>query len=163
MTWFHGGIPGLEVGGVLTPAPPHVTDGCLVCVARAEGRTLSVGAYRAWLQRFGDRALPLLEQLEGVPDDAPMDPPSAEQAVYITRHLGYARWYAARSGHGDLYEVEPLTPATPTREDHFPSATCDRAVVVGVVQRSVRLTRQQRRELSREWEKRDRSIARRSA
>lgn len=153
--WYHGGVPGLRPGDLLRPSPPHVTDGCPVCVARAEGRALTVGQYRAWLRGFGDRARPVLDALAGAPDAAPLDPPSARAAVYITTHQGYAAWYAARSGNGDLYEVAPVGELKTSEADRFPSATVAAARVVRVVRRSVRLTRHERRALDRDWRLRD--------
>lgn len=157
-TLYHGGVGGLSVGGVLEPSPPHVTDGCPACVARAEGRVLTVGEFRTWAAGFGDRAVPVLRMLEGEPDGAPMDPPSAESGVYMTTHYGYALWYAARSGHGDLYEVEPIGPAHASPDDFFPTLIAGTARVVRVLRRGVWLTRRERREISREWAKRERSV-----
>jgi len=155
--WFHGGTSGKSVGDILTPHPPHITDGCPVCVARARGVTLSVGVYRRWLTTFGDRARPALDALAGAPDDAPVDPPSAESGVFLTTHEGYAAWFAARSGNGDLYEVVPIGQIRPSHADHFPSVIADAARIVRVVRREVRLLRAERRTLNREWAARDRS------
>jgi hypothetical protein len=153
--WYHGGISGLQAGDALLPSPPHVTDGCPVCVARAHGHVLTVGEYRAWLSQFSDRAKPVLEALGEADDREPVDPPSSIAAVYITENRDYALWYAARSGHGDLYEVEPLGPISPSTTDHFPSATCSEARVSRVLRRSVWLSDQERRRISRLWRKAD--------
>lgn len=161
MSWFHGGVAGLREGDFLSPSPPHVTDGCPVCVARAEGRSVSVGQFRSWVAQFGERARPVLQALEGAPADAPVDPPSAREGIYITTHEGYAAWYAARSGNGDLYEIAPIGDVVWSDSDHFPSATVVKARIVRVLRRSVQLTRHERRALSREWEKRDRNVGRR--
>lgn len=154
--WFHGGIRGLSVGDVLEPSPPHVTDGCPVCVARADGRVLSVGEFREWLGQFGDRARAALDVVKDRADYEPLDPPSDEIGVYITTHQGYATWYAALRGHGDLYEVRPLGELILSDTDHFPTAIVPTARVVGVPRRAVRLTRPERRTLDREWKKRER-------
>lgn len=155
-TYYHGGIPGMNVGDDLVPSPPHVVDdGCPICVARREGRGLTVGEYRAWLQQQGPRAARVLAALDGVPDHEVIDPPSAKQAVYITTEQDYALWYAART-RGDLYRVEPVGPMDLSTEDRFESYTVPRARIVEVIERKVRLTRQQRRRLLREWGKRDR-------
>jgi len=70
MTFYHGGIAGKRPGDYLFPSPPHVEDGCPICVARAAGRTLSVGEYRRWLSAHGEDALPILRALAGA-DDVP--------------------------------------------------------------------------------------------
>lgn len=155
---YHGGIGGLRVGDVLSPAPPHVTDGCPICVARAAGRVLRVGEYRLWLAQFGDRALPALRSLAGADAMDPVDPPSARNAVYLTRDIEYARWYAARS-EGDLYRVVAIGEMTRSTEDPFPSWTAREARVVDVVEHNVRLLRRDRRELMRRWAKADRANA----
>lgn len=152
-TYFHGGKAGLRVGDLLVPSPPHVNDGCPVCVARAAGRVCTVGEYRAWARLLG--ATQVLDALAGADDDAPMDPPSAERAVYITTAREYATWYAAVRGHGDLYRVEPCSEPVQSPEDNFPSFTVAAARVVEVVRRNVHLTRRERRHLQRLWAKAD--------
>lgn len=160
---YHGGLAGLKVGDAVRPAPPHVVDGCPICVGRAEGRNVTVGEYREWLLAQGPKAAPVLAYLEDAEDWQPMDPPSQRRAVYVTSDLAYARFYASRS-QGDLYQVEPagLFPGedrsvllTPSEEDHFPTWTCTEAVVVAVVERGVRLVRRDRRALDRRWKKAD--------
>lgn len=163
MKYFHGGKAGLQVGDRVLPAPPHVEDGCPVCAARAEGHTLTVREYRAWALSMGEQGQRVLKALEGADPDAPMDPPSAKQAVYVTSDERYAAFYASRSGHGDLYRVLPVGPLEPAPEDHFPAWTCAAAVVVEVIRRGVVRSRKERRELEREWKKADRRAARRTA
>ncbi len=153
--YYHGGIAGLREGDLLVPSPPHVDDGCPICVARREGRVYTVGEYRLWLCQFGDRAVSVLRMLDGAHDAEPVDPPSAQDAVYITTDLGYARWYAARS-RGDLYQVEPGGDLHESIEDHFPSFTVSEARVVKILERSVRLDRKDRRAMFRRWGKADR-------
>jgi len=159
MTFYHGGKAGLAIGDAVVPAPPHVEDGCPVCVARREGRTLTVGEYRRWLQQFGPKAEPVLNILRDAPDWAPVDPPSARQAVYVTTSLEYAMWYAARS-RGDLYQVKPIGELEPSPEDHFPTFTVSRAVVVAVLRRAVALNRTERRRILHLWKKADARAAR---
>lgn len=159
MKLYHGGKAGLNVGDELVPSPPHGDDGCPICVGRREGRTVTVREYRAWLVQFGARARPVLEMLEGAPDNAPVDPPSQREAVYITTSHDYARWYAARS-HGDLYEVEPVGELDPSTEDPFPSWTVPKARVTAVIERGVRLVRRDRRSLMRAWGKADKQFNR---
>lgn len=152
---YHGGVSGLRAGDLLTPSPPHVFDGCPICVARAEGRAYTVGEYREVARRLGPHGRVILAYLEGAPDHMPVDPPSGTKSVYVTSDLAYARWYAARS-RGDLYRVDPLSDPIPSDEDPFPSFLTDGARVVEVLERSVRLVRRERRELMRRWEKADR-------
>jgi hypothetical protein len=154
LTLYHGGVAGLHAGDLLVPSPPHVFDGCPICAARAEGRTFTVGEYRAYLKphlpRLGDRAQPIVDLLDGVPDDVPIDAPSAERAVYVTMSELYATWYAARSG-GDLYRVKPLGRLTPSAEDHFESFTVPRARVLEVRRRAVVLSADERADLMALW------------
>ena len=154
---YHGGIAGLQPGGILRPAPPHVTDGCPICVARAEGRTVTVGEYRTWLRQQGPKARKVLDMLADADDGEPMDPPSKERAVYLTTDRDYARWYAARSGNGDLYRVTPVGLMTRSAEDPFPSYTVEVARVLEVLERGVHLVRADRRALVKRWKKSDRA------
>lgn len=162
-TYYHGGIAGLDVGDVLSPSDPHVSDGCPICVARQRGVVCTVGAYRLWIVRQmhglpahkAVTAQRLLDSLSGVPFDEPMDPPSKLRAVYLTTSLDYATFYAARSGHGDVYRVRPDGPTQRSVEDHFPTVTCERAVIVSVIRRGVELVRSERRKMERLWKKAD--------
>lgn len=154
--YYHGGIGGKRVGDVLVPSQPHVVCGCPVCAARSEGRVCTVGQYRAWAIGLGERGRPILDSLKGADPSEAVDPPTGKDAVYVTSHHAYARWYAARS-QGDLYEVEPIGNVEPSKEDPFPSWTCDTARVVRVLERSVRLTRSDRRKMFREWKRAEKS------
>jgi len=154
VTLYHGGVAGLHAGALLLPSPPHVSDGCPVCVARAEGRLYTAGEYRLFLRQFGDRARPVLDALAGAPDSAPLDPPSAQQAVYVTTSELYASWYAARS-QGDVYVIKPIGRLTPSAEDHFSSFTVPRARVLQVLRRRVQLSDSERAQLLDEWTKAD--------
>lgn len=149
--YYHGGKAGLKPGDLLIPSPPHVNDGCPVCVARDRGRTVTVGEYRAWLRAKGPAAARVLAELEGADDAEPIDPPSGRHAVYITTDEDYALWYAARS-RGDLYRVVPVGPLDPSPEDNFPSWTCRAALVAEVVKRKVRLRERERRRISHRWQ-----------
>lgn len=159
MRLYHGGKAGLRPGALLVPSPPVIEDDCPICLERAAGRVPTVGLMRAWARQVGGPGgASMLRLIEGEPDSAPLDPPSARDAVYVTSSIEYARWYAARSG-GDLYEVAAEGALTPSTEDHWPTWTCPSARVLRVVERPVRLDRRDRRALMREWEKRDRARA----
>jgi hypothetical protein len=97
--------------------------------------------------------------LADAPDDAPVDPPTQKRAVYFTTDLAYARWYATRS-RGDLYEVRPVGAVERSKEDHFPTWTAGSAVVTRVIERRVRLTRADRREMARRWKRMDKEANR---
>jgi hypothetical protein len=152
--YYHGGYPGLDMGDVLRPSPPHKTDGCPVCVARAAGRVMRVGEYLKWLAQFGQKAAPALALLADADDAEPVDPPSARNAVYITTDLDYALWYGSRSA-GDVYVVKPIGPVEHSTEDSFPSWTCESARVIGVVTRKARLRYRERNRLLRRWKEMD--------
>lgn len=126
--YFHGGIPGLKPGDLITPHPPNVVDGCDICAAKAAGRQ------------------PVVEGL-GVVD------PLTERTdrVYVTTDREYARFYASKYPRGDLYVVEPVGELEPSTEDHFPSWTVSAVRVRTVYDRYVRLTDKQRRSLLRRW------------
>jgi hypothetical protein len=155
MTFYHGGKAGLNIGDRLVPSPPHVDDGCPVCEARKIGRVCTVGEFRRWLRQFGAQGERALRALSGADDSEPMDPPSAERAVYITTSEPYATWYAATRGHGDVYQVKPDGETKPTHEDSFPAWTVASARIVRVVRRGVYLTRTERRTIERLWKKAD--------
>lgn len=171
MSFYHGGIPGLKVGDAVLPAPPHATDGCPICLARSEGRTYTIGEWREWMSGLlptlpahkAATARAALAEIDGVPDAAPLDPATGRpDRVYLTSHLPYARWYAARS-RGDLYQVRPIGQLERSPEDTWESWTAPSAVVVKVVECDVRLVRRDRRYLMREWTKRDRLAERTAA
>lgn len=128
MRLFHGGIPGLKPGDLITPHPPRIVDGCPICVARAAGGN------------------PVVEGL-GVVDPATQRP----DRVYVTADRDYGRFYASRWYRGDLYVVEPVGVLDASTEDRFPSWTCEAARVRSVYQRCVLLTPKQRRALLKRW------------
>ena len=128
MRYFHGGIPGLKPGDLITPHAPNVVNGCGICAAKAAGQQ------------------PHVEGL-GVVD------PLTERTdrVYITTDRDYARFYASKYPRGDLYTVEPVGDPEPSTEDHFPTWTVPAARVRSVYTRYVQLTPGQRRSLLRRW------------
>ncbi|WP_406501537.1 hypothetical protein OHA04_27365 [Streptomyces sp. NBC_01590] len=126
--YFHGGIPGLRPGDLITPHRPNVVDGCPICAAKAAGE-----------QPF-------------VPGLGNIDPLTVRpDRVYITTDRDYARFYASKYWLGDLYTVGPVGELEESAEDFFPTWCAEGAVVTGVVSRAVRLTDGQRRTLSRRW------------
>lgn len=157
--YYHGGAAGLRVGHLLVPSPPHVEDGCPICVARAEGRTMRVGEYCEWLRAQGPEG----ERIAGIMSAAadpfePVDPPSARAAVYVTTDVRYARWFAARS-RGDLFEVLPIGELVPSPEDHFPAWSCQSAKIIRVLKRRVELSTSERRALLAAWKAADAAVA----
>ena len=127
---WHGGVPGLRVGDVLTGGQTRRThEGCPLCEARSAGHAVAI---------------------QGQPVDGPSFNPDR---VYVTEDRDYARFYASLWGRGDLYRVEPVDPEDlkPSEEDHFPSWTTAAARVVAVYDRAVLLTWSQRRALWRAW------------
>ncbi|WP_424215996.1 hypothetical protein ACN20G_28020 (plasmid) [Streptomyces sp. BI20] len=127
--FFHGGVPGLEVGDVLAGGHSRqVVDGCAICASRNAGR-------------------PTLY------DPATLHP----DRLYVTTDREYARHYAGTYGAGDLYDVVPLGDVLPSEEDRFPTWSVSRARVRLVVARRVHLTWEQRAVLRRRWEAADRA------
>jgi hypothetical protein len=129
---FHGGMPGLKPGGLITPHAPNVVDGCAICAAKAAGEQPVV------------KGLGVVDPLTERPD-----------RVYVTSDREYARFYASKYPLGDLYVIEPVGELEPSGEDHFPSWTVPAARVVSVYDRAVRLTPHQRRTLLRRWQAAD--------
>jgi len=126
--YFHGGVPGLRPGDLITPHPPRVVDGCPVCEARAAGVQPTVPG------------LGVVDPVTERPD-----------RVYVTTDRDYGRFYASRWYRGDLYVVEPVGELEPSTEDRFPTWTCEAARVRSVYDRCVLLTPGQRRSLLRRW------------
>ncbi|MFE4329692.1 hypothetical protein ACFRQM_09570 [Streptomyces sp. NPDC056831] len=126
--YFHGGVPGLRPGDLITPHPPNVVDGCPVCAARAAGEPYTV------------------------PGLGVIDPPTGRpDRVYVTTDREYGFFYASRWYHGDLYVVEPLGGVEPSMEDPFPTWCAEAARVRSVYSRCVQLTPAQRRRLLVRW------------
>ncbi|MEU6318179.1 hypothetical protein [Streptomyces sp. NPDC047009] len=137
LRYFHGGVPGLKPGDLITPSPPHVVDGCKVCEARAHGLTATTR------------------------DGKTIDPPTGRpDRVYITSDREYARYYASRYWYGDLYTVEPVGEPEASTEDPFPTWCVPAARVVSIYTRAVQLTPHQRRSLLRRWTEADRARSR---
>ncbi|MFJ9461057.1 hypothetical protein ACIRST_39060 [Kitasatospora sp. NPDC101447] len=126
--YFHGGVPGLNVGDWIVPHPPRVHPGCAECEARAKGRQIRM------------------------PDGRLSEPPTRHpDRAYLSTDKDYARWYASRGWLGDLYRVRPEGDVAESEEDPFPTFTAAAAVIVQVVDRSVRLTDKDRRRRDRRW------------
>ena len=114
MITFHGGVPGLHPGDLITPQPAdhgtHLLDGCPVCAARAAG------------------------------DPLPGDPNDATQ-IYVTGDRDYAKIFANGYPRGALYRVQTLGETTPTLDDpEGTSWSCSGARVISVLDPLVRLT-----------------------
>jgi hypothetical protein len=157
--FYHGGVPGLKVGDSIVPSPPHVEDGCPICVARSEGRRFTVAQARAWALSMGRDGLPLLRALAGAPANGAVDPPSAQTAVYITKDLDYgdlvrrAKPWRPLPGRGQ-WERRSNRGRTTSRPGTVPEAR-----VLAVLRRGVFLLRADRRRIERRWRKADRSVA----
>lgn len=126
MKYWHGGQPGLRPGDFIVPSEPHYLDDCPICQAKKAGVSTAI------------------DPLSSRPD-----------RVYVTTDREYARFYASKYYRGDLYCVEPLGEIEPSKEDHFPTWTCERARVVSVYDRYVQMTNKQRRSLLRRWKRAD--------
>lgn len=127
MRLWHGGVPGLHVGDLITPGHTRKShDGCPWCAAR-DAQTAG-----------GPR-----------PD---IDPLALHQdRVYVTTDREYARHYASLYGRGDLYRVEPVGDLTKSTEDTIPTWVVPAARVTAVYDRAVLLTWGQRRAMFRRW------------
>lgn len=132
MILFHGGVPGMRPGDVLTPHTPNVVDGCAICEARAAGDD--------WVDVNGNV----------------IDPATKLPMVYACEDRPYARFYASKYPTGDLYRVELVGDVVRSAEDHWPTWCAPEARVVSVLERAVRLTPAQRRSLVRKWQRLDR-------
>lgn len=131
---YHGGVPGLRVGDLLTPGHdrPEV-DACPWCAARAG------------------------EKLGG--PRSPIDGLALHQdRVYVTPNRLYAKHYASLYGRGWLYRVEPIGDLARSDEDTMESYTVRSARVVSIYARAVRLTNAERRRLWREWSHADAGV-----
>jgi len=134
---WHGGIPDLKPGDLITPHPPNIVDGCAICAAKARGEQ------------------PHLPGIPGVVDPLTERP----DRVYITPDREYARFYASKYPTGDLYVVEPVGDMETSTEDPFPTIVVPAARVITVYSRAIRLTTGQRRTLTNRWERADRDHA----
>ncbi len=127
--YYHGGIPGLKAGDLLTPPPPgdtrHLHEGCATCEARAAGRQLDTDD--------NDPAL-----------------------VYITTNPTYARLYARGYPHGALYVVEPIGDLVDRwrdgkGEDPVPSWGVPSARVLSVMDRLVWFSDREQQRMARRF------------
>ena len=122
MRLYHGGVPGLKVGDVITPGHDRrVHDGCPFCEARARGES------------------PVI------------DPLARPDRVYATANRLYAKHYASLWGRGDLYRVAPVGELEFSAEDTVESYCAEGLTVAAVLDRAVLLTWSERRRLYREW------------
>lgn len=126
LRYFHGGVPGLSPGDVITPHPPNVIVGCRVCEARAKGLTAVT------------------------PDGQAVDPPTGRP------DHAYGRFYASRYWYGDLHTVEPAGDLGKSTDAPFPTWCASAALVLSVYTRAFLLTPGQRRSLQRRWTEADR-------
>jgi hypothetical protein len=128
---WHGGVPDLRPGDLITPGHDRrVHQGCSYCAARAN----EAGG--------GDR--PVIDPLARHKD-----------VVYLTTSRGYARYHASLWGYGDLYRVAPVGTQQRSTEDTIETYTAEHARVLAVVDRAVLLTWSQRRAIRREWTEAD--------
>lgn len=127
--YFHGGVPGLQVGDLLTGG--HSRDdrhpGCKMCEARKRAATLGG-----------------------------MDPPSSHpDHVYLTTDRLYARFHASLYGRGDLYIAQPVGELEASTEDPFPAFFARSARIVAVPEHGVLLHHSERRKLFLRWARAD--------
>jgi hypothetical protein len=124
---YHGGVPDLRVGDLLTPGHSRkLHEGCPWCEARENGQA-----------HLG------------------MDGPSQVEAVYFTPVRLYAKFHASMYGRGDLYRVEPVGDMTLSFEDTVETWTAPAARIISVYDRAVLLTNTERRRLDRLWREAD--------
>ena len=120
---YHGGVPGLKPGDLIQPghSRDNSHDDCPICRKRRE-----LGA-----------AAP-----EGT---------QHPETVYATTDRLYAKSYASLYGRGDVYQVEPIGPLTPTTDEGDPAGSyrCPLLKVKRVVDTRVTLTMKERRRLAR--------------
>lgn len=123
MRLFHGGVPGLAIGDLLTGGHDRaVHENCKFCEARAKGEA-----------HLG------------------LDGPSEHDAVYATPNRLYAKHYASLWGRGDLYGVILEGPMVRSTEDTIETWHAPAARIVAVLDRCVVLTDSERRRMFREW------------
>lgn len=121
---YHGGIPGLRPGDLIQPGHnrDHQHDDCPICRKRRE---------------------------QGA--DAPEGTQHPE-TVYCTTNRLYAKTYASLYGRGDVYQVEPIGPLTPSTDEGDPEGSyrCPLLRVKRIVDVRVTLTMKERRRLARQ-------------
>ncbi len=121
---YHGGVPGLRRGDVITPRATgdtaHLVDGCPTCEARRAGVPLA-----------GDD----------------LDP----SMVYVTTDREYARLYAAGYPRGALYRVDVDGDLDVRSPDPVPSWAVPSARVVAVLDALVILSPSDLRRMVRRY------------
>ena len=124
---FHGGVPRLHPGDVIEPHEPNYVDDCPICEAHRKGAEIAVQG-----------------QIIDPANHAP-------EYTFATSDREYARFYASKFPHGDLYVVEPLDELVASECDPFPTWLCKKLRVRSVYERCVELTMPQRRRLAKRW------------
>lgn len=127
MKLYHGGVPNLMTGEVLTAdhARRH-HEGCPICEARSKGQNPAI------------------------------DPLSAQHGVYVSESREYARYYASLYGSGDLYLIKPIGDLRESAEEKgWRAWVCERAKVLKVIEHRVTLTMPERRRLYLKWALKD--------
>lgn len=120
---YHGGVPGLKPGDLITPGHSRDDhhDGCPMCRARREQ-----GAEAPEGTRHPDMVYCTIDRLE-------------------------ARLYASLYGKGDVYQVEPMGELTPSTDEGDPEGCyrCVKLRVKRITDVHVTLTMKDRRRLAR--------------
>lgn len=113
---YHGGKPGLKPGDLIEPGHSRDQyDDCPIC---QDGRNHGATAF------------------EGT---------EHPEQVYCTNIRDYAALHASLYGKGDVYQVKPLGPLTPSDENETATWRCDRLQVIYIVEASVQLDWKRRR------------------
>lgn len=122
---YHGGVPGLKPGDLIQPGHSRddIHDDCPICRQRRE-----------------------------LGEDAPEGTRHPEN-VYCTTDRLYAKLYASMVGQGDVYQVEPVGPLTPSTDEGDPEGCyrCPALRVKRIVDVRVTLTMKERRRLARRY------------
>lgn len=135
MRFYHGGVPGLRPGDLITSGHDRPSvDGCAICAAREAEKA------------GGPR--PAIDGLAHHRDLA-----------YATPVLAYARHYASLYGGGDLYQVTPEGEPVRSTEDTIETWCAPAWRVKVVMECRVTLTWGQRRSLARLWAAADERVA----
>lgn len=123
---YHGGAPDLKPGDIIDGGHSRDDrhDDCPICRRRRE---------------------------LGAEAPSPMGTRHPDMAYCTTSRL-YARLYASVYGRGDVYQVEPLGPLTPTTDEGDPEGSyrCPRLRVKRITDVHVTLTMKERRRIARQ-------------
>lgn len=123
---YHGGAPGLKPGDIIDGGHSRddLHDDCPICRRRRE---------------------------QGAELPSPAGTAHPDMAYCTTSRL-YARLYASVYGRGDVYQVEPLGPLTPTTDEGDPEGSyrCPRLRVKRITDVHVTLTPKERRRIARQ-------------